>query len=143
MTGNFKKKLMQMANRLFSKGFSRSSALATAWRIVKSRKLQTKVAGVTFEGRQNILALLATYPVNLIRVELYREPQNPYDKNAVAVVATVSGRFKAKLGYLPASVASVVSAVLDKGLAVHAEQLRIVGGCDTFQNYGARITVAI
>ena len=95
MTRNFKKKLMQMANRLFSKGFSRSSALATAWRIVKSRKLQTKIAGVTFEGRQNILALLATYQANLIRVELYREPQNPYDRNAVAVIATVSGRFKA------------------------------------------------
>lgn len=143
MTKNFRKKLMQMANRLFGRGFSRSAALATAWRLVKCRRLETRVTGTSFDGRQNVIALLAKYSPELIGVELHRELQNTHDRNAVAVIASVPGKVKAKLGYLPQAVAAVIAAVLDKGLAVAADQLRIVGGYGEFQSYGARITMAM
>lgn len=143
MTQNFRKKLMQMANRLFGRGFSRSAALATAWRLIKCRRLETRVTGTSFDGRQNVIALLAKYHPDMVSVELHREPQNAHDRNAVAVIASVQGKVKEKLGYLPQAVAAVVAAVLDKGLAVAANQLRITGGYGEFQSYGARITVAM
>ncbi len=143
MTQNFRRKLMQIANRLFGRGFSRSAALSTAWRLIKCRRLETRVTGTSFDGRQNVIELLAKYHPDMIRVELHREPQNTHDQNAVAVIASVPGRVKAKLGYLPQAVAAVVAAVLDKGLTVTGKQLRIIGGYGELHSYGARITVAM
>ena len=126
MTKNFRKKLMQISNRLFGRDFSRSAALSTAWRLIKSRRVETRVAGTSFDNCQNVLALLAKYSPDLVSVELHREPENAHDRNAVAVFASVPGKVRAKLGYLPQAVAAVVAAVLDKGLTIAANQLRIV-----------------
>jgi hypothetical protein len=48
---------------------------------VRGRILTTKVVGVTFEGRQEVVARLRRGD----RVWLDREPDNPYDRNAITV----------------------------------------------------------
>lgn len=143
MTKDFRRKLMQIANRLVGRGYIRSCAMATAWKLIRCRSVTTRVTGTSFDGRQNVLELLTKYHPDLVSVKLIREPQNPYDRNAVAVVAEVSGKVTAKLGYLAQAVAAVVAAMLDKGLSVIGEQLRITGGHGAFESYGARITVAM
>ena len=117
--------------------------MSTAWKLIRCRSVSTRVTGTSFDGRQNVLELLAKYHPELISVKLIREPQNPYDRNAVAVVAEVRGKVKAKLGYLSQAVAAVVAAMMDKGLTVTGKQLRITGGYGLFENYGARITVTM
>ena len=48
---------------------------------VKGRVITTKVVGVTFEGRQEVVARLQQSD----RVWLEMEPTNPYDSNAIKV----------------------------------------------------------
>src|SRR5882672_5254648 len=61
------------------------------WRIrgfIKMRILHVKVAGVSFEGRQEHLARLnGREPVRLVP-----EPKNPYDANAIGVHIAVDGK---------------------------------------------------
>lgn len=143
MMKDFRRKLMQIANRLVGRGYIRSCAMATAWKLIRCRSVSTRVTGTSFDGRQNVLELLAKYHPELISVKLIREPQNPYDRNAVAVVAEVRGKVKAKLGYLSQAVAAVVAAMMDKGLQVTGKQLRITGGYGAYESYGARNTVTM
>jgi hypothetical protein len=48
---------------------------------VRGRILTTKIVGVSFEGRQDVVARLRRGD----RVWLDREPNNPYDANAISV----------------------------------------------------------
>ena len=48
---------------------------------VHGRVITTRVVGVTFEGRQEIVACLKRFD----KVWLDREPTNPYDRNAISV----------------------------------------------------------
>lgn len=57
-------------------------------------ELTLNVAGVTFEGRQDIIRGLVAKKSH--RATLQPEPDNPYDPDAVAVV--VGGK---KVGYVP------------------------------------------
>lgn len=143
MMKDFRRKLMQIANRLVGRGYIRSCAMSTAWKLIRLQSVSTRVTGTSFDGRQNVLELLAKYHPELISVKLVREPENIHDRNAVAVVAEVRGKVKAMLGYLPQAVAAVVAAMMDKGLTVTGKQLRITGGYGLFENYGARITVTM
>lgn len=67
-----------------------------------------KVAGTRHEGREDILRKLAD-PSSNGTWTLFprREPNNPHDPNAVAVMA-ISGRRTFHLGYLPKQVAADV-----------------------------------
>ena len=69
------------------------------------------VAGSHLPERQK--AVLSVSPPQ--SVELRREPDNPYDANAVAVFVG-----DAQLGYVPASEASAIAAFLDRGELVEA-----------------------
>ncbi len=143
MMRNIRRKVCQIANRLVKSGYIRACAMSTAWKLIRCQSVSTRVTGTSFDGRQNVLELLAKYHPELISVKLIREPQNPHDRNAVAVIAEVRGKVKAMLGYLPQAVAAVVAAMMDKGLTVTGKQLRITGGYGAFENYGARITVTM
>ena len=48
---------------------------------VHGRVITTRVVGVTFEGRQEVVACLKQED----RIWLDREPTNPYDRNAISV----------------------------------------------------------
>lgn len=70
----------------------------------------SKVVGVTFEGRQEILARIyvteepSSLGKHIYKATLVREPHNTYDPNAVAVWCDGE-----QIGYLPGDVAKGVS----------------------------------
>lgn len=68
-----------------------------------------RVAGTSYEGRKDILRLLARKGNQDSSWVLIpeREPANPHDENAIAVVAT-KGKERLHLGYLPKQVAAHV-----------------------------------
>lgn len=143
MLKGFRRKVMQIANRLVGQGYIRANAMQTAWRLIKAHAVSTKVAGTSFDNRPNVLALLTKYDPADISVKLIRESENPFDSNAVAVTAAVKGKVGAVIGYLPKAVASVIAVLMDKGIQIMSDTLSIVGGYSGHENYGARIIVKI
>lgn len=77
----------------------------------------TKVAGVTFEGRQDIIKNLEAGTPLLFE----RDPENKFDKNAVKVIA--EGKH---IGFLPKG--SWVAGEMDKGVQFKAAIAQITGG---------------
>lgn len=73
-----------------------------------------KVAGVTFEGRQDIIAEMIEGQV----VELVPEPENVFDPNAIAVYCcwpeTEDFR-REKIGFVPASKTPEIKAKMEQG----------------------------
>ena len=64
----------------------------------------TAVSGTSF--RQKAIEHLTQYPAEDVTFTLVREPENLYDKNAVAVLASVRGSAPYKIGlYLRCDVA--------------------------------------
>ncbi|HLJ60454.1 MAG TPA: single-stranded-DNA-specific exonuclease RecJ [bacterium] len=82
----------------------------------------TKVAGVTFDDRQTVIATL----VQGDPLSLRREPANPYDPHAVRV-ATADGRM---VGYLSARVAGRIAPGMDAGGRYRATVSAVTGGGD-------------
>lgn len=73
------------------------------------RSLNFKVAGVTYENRQEIIAKLqGTEPV-----VIKPEPENPYDKNAIAVVVGFEGEVY-HIGYVPKELAAELAPLLEE-----------------------------
>lgn len=143
MLKEIRRKVMQIANRLVKRGQVRACAMETAWRLVKAHALSTRVAGTSFDNRQNVLELMAKYNPADVSVKLVRDCSNAFDNNAVAVTAAIKGKVSAVIGYLPKAVAAVVAVLMDKGIAVLSDTLSIVGGYADRENYGARIIVKI
>ena len=79
----------------------------------------TKVVGVTFEGRQDVIGgLVAGSPL-----ELRREPDNPYDANAVAVYFGAL-----RIGFLRKEIARRLAPKFDAGERYRAEIGSLTGG---------------
>ncbi len=134
---------MQIANRLVGQGRARTEAMLIAWKIMRYRALRTKVSGTSFDNRQNVLQLLCKYNPADITVKLVRDRLNAFDSNAIAVTAAIKGKVSAVIGYLPKAVASVIAALMDKGINVNADTLSIVGGYADHENYGAKINIKL
>lgn len=99
--------------------------------ILDARSFHTKVAGVTFEGRQEVLRVL-TAPADL---RLVREPGNAHDGNAIAVVAAAG-----QIGYLNARLSARLAPAMDAGETYRAvlEERTGDGG---ERSFGANILV--
>ena len=134
---NEKKKLnkgsvCRIANKI-SRPISRKDAFAMAWRIVKEGGYETKVAGVSFENRQEALKRLASYNPQDIHAVLVPE-NNPYDPNAISVQVMVdNGKGVYKLGYVPKQETVIVKAFLGT-----VPEIRIIDG----DIKGARLRLA-
>ncbi|WP_051608712.1 HIRAN domain-containing protein [Selenomonas sp. FC4001] len=98
----------------------------------KETIITTKIAGVTYENRQNAVKKLQIGQ----DVALVREPNNLYDHNAVAVYCA-----SVQLGYLPAGVASQVAPHMDAGYFISGTVMDVYGG--NGYNYGARIKIIL
>lgn len=130
--------------RLYRRGLSIchswSSCLKLAWAKVRGRvrMLSTRVYGSSFTNdngisRQTILARLARVPRFVVGLELVREPGNPYDPNAVKVMAKVKGAEGSfTLGYLKKELAARTAPLMDAGAEAVARFDGITGG------YGGR-----
>jgi hypothetical protein len=125
-------KIFSIANSV-SRNISRKEAFARARSIVNGGSFELKVTGVSFGSRQIALQRLTTYDPSEIEVTLDPEPENPVDKNAVAVMVSVNGSPAYRIGYVPASETKTVKTIHGK------PSIKVLVG-DT---YGARLTLAI
>lgn len=80
----------------------------------------TKVVGVTFEGRQELLPLVSPGE----RLRLVRDPRNPRDPHAIKV-AREDGQ---QLGFLRATLAARLAPSIDAGARYHATATALTGG---------------
>ncbi|MBN2248250.1 MAG: single-stranded-DNA-specific exonuclease RecJ [Coriobacteriia bacterium] len=90
--------------------------------IGEAASFHTKLAGVTFEGRQGVISRLA--PGMPLRLE--RQPDNGYDPNACALFEP----FGDQVGYLNRKLAAELAPVLDAGVEYDAEVADITGGAE-------------
>jgi single-stranded-DNA-specific exonuclease len=90
--------------------------------IAEAEQFHTKLAGVTFEGRQEVVTRLA--PGVPLRLE--RQPANPYDANACALFDP----FGDQVGFLNRRLAGVLAPVLDAGVEYDVEVADVTGGTD-------------
>jgi single-stranded-DNA-specific exonuclease len=87
--------------------------------IGESFGFNTKIVGVTFEGRQDLIAGLQPGQ----ELELVRQPDNAFDANAVAVHF---GRLQ--LGFVRKQIAARIASNIDAGERYRAEVRHITGG---------------
>jgi hypothetical protein len=133
--------ICKMANRFVKGGIRRTDAFRQAWRAAKQGLIE-KVAGVTYEGRQSLLRFLDSLQKDRIRVSLFRDKANPFDVNAVAVLADVLGQGSYRVGYLPRNSAEVVANLMDQGVQFVSWLQGIIGGYDGL-SYGMRIRIQV
>jgi single-stranded-DNA-specific exonuclease len=95
--------------------------------------VHTKAVGVTFGGRQAVLATLAPGD----RVRLRREPANPHDPHAVEVV-TVDDR---PVGYLNARLAGRLAPLMDAGVRYVATATGLTGGGEPGHALGVNLFI--
>ena len=82
-------------------------------------RFHTKIAGVSFEGRQDVIAgLRAEAPL-----ELRRQPDNPHDCNAIAVYYG-----KLQLGFFNKRLAARLAPLIDSGARYRARVASLTGG---------------
>jgi single-stranded-DNA-specific exonuclease len=90
--------------------------------IVSTRSILARVVGVIFEDRQAVVALLTEGE----RVSLIREPDNPFDSNAVKVVRWDHQQ----IGYLDRELARILAPKMDfYRRPIKATVKRLTGGC--------------
>lgn len=92
----------------------------------------TKVAGVTFEGRQSAVADCGDGD----HLELRRQPDNPKDANAIAVLRR-DGR---QVGFLNARLARNLAPLIDAGAAFDVTVSQRTGG-EAGRSYGLNILI--
>ena len=116
----------QMARAVFRKAWilkrkttvsSLAMALIIAWKVIKSetKTYYGKVKGVTYKNRQKILMRLARYSAEEVILNFVREPHNPFDYNAIRIIAEVRGKGKATIGYVSKETAANLAPRIDKG----------------------------
>lgn len=90
-----------------------------------NRVLNTKVSGVTFDGRQSLIARIS--PSDPCR--LVPEPSNPYDSNAIGVMVAHDGQVW-HIGYVPREIAAEIAPYME-GEALMCHIAEITGGFET------------
>lgn len=93
--------------------------------------IKTKIAGTTFYKVYELTPLLTVGD----ELELVRDPQNKYDKNAIRI----NSRSGEQLGHVPRLDAAVLAPLMDTGKELKASVTGIVGGGDL--NWGVRIQI--
>ncbi len=101
--------------------------------IEDAESFHTKLAGVTFEGRQALVERLAVGEP--LRIE--RQPDNPYDENAIALF----DRYGDQVGFLNRRLAAALSGAIDSGVEYDVEVTDVTGGEDG-QSLGVNVLVS-
>ena len=110
-----------------------------------ARRLHTKVVGVTFsntkrsEGRRNRQRIIEDSQLNGgAYLELFREADNPHDKNAISVWFD-----KEKIGYLSAELVRDLAPLFDKGGKIAPLGCDITGGTHDRPTFGVNIELQV
>ena len=140
---NIRKAVCTMANELRKEGYALSQAFRKAWRRIKL-SMRIRATGVTAGNIQERLGFMKQFPINTMQAELVREPENPFDKNAIKIVIHLrSINRKTVIGYVPRGLAAGLAAVIDAGIQAKVELLQILGGYSYKENYGWLLNISI
>ena len=122
----------RMVDDLFARSeeFTGFSELAD---ISQAPSFHTKVVGVTFDGRQEGLVGLEQGE----ELSLVREPDNPHDPNAIAVLRAGGVR----IGYLKRLIAAAIAPEIDRGANYGAVVSGLTGGTAEKASRGVNILV--
>lgn len=105
---------------------------------MKTKVVVSKVAGVTYEGRQDtIQKLQGNEPARIVP-----EPTNPYDPNALAVHVALADGTIAHVGFIPRDLAAVIAPHLE-GEAVMCRLLGVTGGFEQWDGGTASLGLRI
>ena len=104
--------------------------------------MTSRVSGVTYENRQQLLEYIASRKKEDLKVYLRRDRANTYDKYAVAVVVGIKDVGYAHIGYLSKGLAQSIAGIIDKEIPVKAD-IRIIGGYGYKEILGALVNIAI
>ncbi|MDR6121341.1 hypothetical protein QFZ87_000938 [Bacillus sp. SLBN-46] len=91
-----------------------------------------KLAGVTYEGRQGIIASLSVYDQITIR----RDRNNAYDRNAIGIYNSRNQN----IGWVPRDAAANLAPKMDSGVTVYAKINKKLGG--NGYNYGLEVILS-
>lgn len=140
---NIRKAVCTMANELKKEGYTLSQAFRKAWRRIKL-SMRIRATGTTAGNIQERLGFMKQFPMNTMQAELVREPENPFDKNAIKIVIHLrSINRKTVIGYVPRGLAAGLAAVIDAGIQAKVELLQILGGYSYKENYGCLLNISI
>lgn len=140
---NIRKAVCIMANALKKAGYSLSQAFKKAWRRIKWT-MTVRAVGTTYSNRQERLNFLRQYPQESLKLTLQREPDNPFDPNAIQIVVHIPQLSRRTvIGYIPRGLARELAAVINTGIPVKAVLLQIIGGYCYKEHLGALINVTI
>ena len=93
----------------------------------------TKLTGVTFENRQNIIPnLLSDTDVLLVR-----DRKNEYDCNAIKVMTEYNKKF-IQIGWIPRDLANVLAPEIDAGISWKGKIYKVIGN-EEYKNKGILI----
>lgn len=112
--------------------------------------IEFNAAGVTFEGRQNILHNLKTTlrknPNQTAFARFVRERNNKHDTNAIKIlVYTQDSNGKIRwypIGYVPKATAAKLAPMMDNGARIYNDRFDIIGGAYD-SNLGCKIYATI
>jgi single-stranded-DNA-specific exonuclease len=88
--------------------------------IADAESFHTKLAGVSFEGRQEVVGRLE--PGSALR--LVRQPENEYDTNAIAVLDPIGDQ----VGFFNRRLAAALAPEIDRGAAYEVAVTDVTGG---------------
>lgn len=98
------------------------------------KSVYCKIAGVTFEGRQLVLAAMKVGdPIMCLP-----EPENPFDENAIAVYVSRLPKSALQIGYIPREQASIFAPLMD-GEAVVGKVHEMTGGFEKWDGSRASL----
>lgn len=101
--------------------------------------IKTHIAGTTFNNRQGFICYLNAHATDAY-VTVRREPNNPFDPNAVRVLGHVRGGKHVDLGYIPRNLAEELAPIMDKGEKAFVQDFSVVRARHA-KNYGVVITI--
>ena len=138
-----RKAVCVMANELKKAGYSLSQAFKTAWRRMKF-SMTIRVAGTTFENRQERLKFLHQFKQEDLAVTLEREKDNKFDSNAIQIVVHIKPiSRKTVIGYVPKKFAREFAKVMDMGIQMKAVLKQMIGGYSYKESLGALVSIGI
>lgn len=100
------------------------------------RRIHSKVTGVTFNDRQQVVAQLSRG----FKLFYKREPDNEYDKNAISLYADPGKTLE--VGHVKRELAEKVAPLIDAGVKVDVAVIGVTGGVGS-QSYGCNIVIVI
>lgn len=143
MATNRKRAVCIMANELHRNGLNLSAAFRKAWRRVK-QSMTIRAKGTTFENRQERLQFLKNFRRDDLTLSLHRDTGNRFDQNAVAIVVHIAPiKRHTVIGYVPRGLAGEMARLINKGVAVSANFLSVIGGYDYKESLGLLLNVTI